>query len=221
LLLGQDRQLLLKFEGPSSPNPGAFLGTFVPGGSGGLANPYGLLFGPDPSGNGNTDLYVASSLLNNSSTQAEPGTSQVLRYDATTGAFLGTFVTPDSGGLRFPTFLTFTETNPTTLNYDPPSAPASVSPAPAVRTASAITMASLASGLVSSGQQALPAAPLSGPGTASAPPASQCPILPTPGASSSAHLEATDAVFVVSHIAANEDGDWLFARLFSNSLDEM
>jgi hypothetical protein len=49
---------------------------------------------------------------------AEPGTSEVLRYDATTGAFLGTFVVPDSGGLKNPTFITFTETNPTTLNYD-------------------------------------------------------------------------------------------------------
>src|SRR5262249_14567824 len=28
---------VLKFEGPSGPNPGALLGTFVPGGSGGLA----------------------------------------------------------------------------------------------------------------------------------------------------------------------------------------
>jgi hypothetical protein len=41
----------------------------------------------------------------------------VLRYDGTTGAFLGTFVAPDSGGLRFPTFMTFTETDPSTLNY--------------------------------------------------------------------------------------------------------
>jgi hypothetical protein len=41
-----------------------------------------------------------------------------LRYDGTTGAFLSTFVTPDSGGLQFPTFMTFTETDPTTLNYD-------------------------------------------------------------------------------------------------------
>src|SRR5262249_54028823 len=38
-------------------------------------------------------------------------------YDGTTGAFLGTFVTPDSGGLKFPTFLTFTETDPTTPAY--------------------------------------------------------------------------------------------------------
>jgi probable HAF family extracellular repeat protein len=109
---------VLKYEGPSGPNPGAFLGTFVAGGSGGLANPYGLVFGPDPSGNGKTDLYVASSQLHKSGEiEAENGSSQVLRYDATTGAFLGVFVTPESGGLRFPTFLTFTETSPTTLNY--------------------------------------------------------------------------------------------------------
>jgi sugar lactone lactonase YvrE len=105
---------VLRFEGPSGKNPGAFLGTFVAGGSGGLANPNGILFGPDG------DLYVASSVQ--SGTQgvliAEPGTSEVLRYDGTTGAFLGTFVTPDSGGLRSPFFLTFTETNPTTLKYD-------------------------------------------------------------------------------------------------------
>src|SRR5262245_4373885 len=103
---------VLRFEGPSGPNPGAFLGTFVAGGSGGLASPNGILFGPDG------DLYVASSALaGHGALPARPGTSQVLRYDGTTGAFLGTFVTPDSGGLRFPTFLTFTETDPTTLAY--------------------------------------------------------------------------------------------------------
>src|SRR5262245_27076496 len=103
---------VLRFEGPSGPNPGAFLGTFVAGGSGGLASPNGILFGPDG------DLYVASSALSgHSALPARQGTSQVLRYDGTTGAFLGTFVTPDSGGLKFPTFLTFTETDPTTLAY--------------------------------------------------------------------------------------------------------
>jgi hypothetical protein len=111
---------VLRFEGPSGPNPGAFLGTFIPGGSGGLANPNGLLFGPDPSGNGKLDVYVDSSVLTGQSRdlQAVPGTSAVLRYDGTTGAFLGAFVTPDSGGLKLPTFMTFTETNSTTLNYN-------------------------------------------------------------------------------------------------------
>jgi hypothetical protein len=106
---------VLRFEGPSGNTPGAFLGTLVPAGSGGLANPNGIVFGPDPSGNGKTDLYVASSALHDF--KAQPGTSEVLRYDGTTGAFLGAFVTPGSGGLRFPTFLTFTEADPTTLAY--------------------------------------------------------------------------------------------------------
>ena len=114
---------ILRYEGPSGPNPGAFLGTFVPAGSGGLANPVGLLFGPDGRNDGKLDLYVASSVvyLTGSSSEsfaARPGTSEVLRYDGTTGAFLGTFVTPDSGGLQLPMFMTFTETDPTTLNYD-------------------------------------------------------------------------------------------------------
>jgi hypothetical protein len=111
---------VLRFQGPSGRNPGSFLGTFIPAGSGGLANPNGMVFGPDPSGNGKTDLYVANSVQSGSGGPliAEPGTSDVLRYDATTGAFLDAFVTPGSGGLKFPTFLTFTETNPTTLNYN-------------------------------------------------------------------------------------------------------
>jgi hypothetical protein len=48
---------------------------------------------------------------------AAPGTSVVLRYDGTAGAFKNVFVAGDSGGLQFPMFMTFTETNPTTLNY--------------------------------------------------------------------------------------------------------
>ena len=42
----------------------------------------------------------------------------MLRYDGTTGAFLSTLVAPDSGGLRCPLSMSFTETDPTTLNYD-------------------------------------------------------------------------------------------------------
>jgi hypothetical protein len=107
---------VLKFAGPAGANPGAFLGTFIPGGSGGLANPEAVLFGPGG------DVYVSSSADHNAGQDgilmAKNGTSVVLRYDATTGAFLDTFVTPDSGGLRCPISMTFTETDPVTLNYD-------------------------------------------------------------------------------------------------------
>jgi hypothetical protein len=113
---------ILRYGGPFGPNPGALLGTFVPGGSGGLNNPVGLLFGPDGQGDGKLDLYVTSAVGSSPNTGklkliAAPGTSEVLRYDGTTGAFLGTFVAPDSGGLNFPSFMTFSETDPTTLNY--------------------------------------------------------------------------------------------------------
>src|SRR5262249_40612284 len=41
----------------------------------------------------------------------------VKRYDGVTGAFIDTFVEVNSGGLNDPTFMTFTETDPTTLAY--------------------------------------------------------------------------------------------------------
>jgi hypothetical protein len=105
---------VLRYQGPTGANPGAFLGTFVAGGSGGLGNPAGLIFGPGG------DLYVSSAVVTGRSAnvQVVSGTSEVLRYDGATGAFLGVFVTPASGGLKFPTFLTFTETNPSTLEYE-------------------------------------------------------------------------------------------------------
>jgi sugar lactone lactonase YvrE len=136
---------VLRFEGPSGKHPGTFLGTFVAGGSGGLANPNGILFGPDGKNDGKLDLYVASSLLaGNGVMIAEPGTSQVLRYDGTTGAFLGTFVAPDSGGLKDAWFLTFTETNPATLNYDGATSTAArvLRAHPAIRTRLAPVLAS-------------------------------------------------------------------------------
>jgi sugar lactone lactonase YvrE len=103
---------ILRFEGPAGPNPGAFLGTFVAAGSGGLDHPLSVIFGPG----GN--LYAGSAGFKVGDYSARPHTSEVLRYDGTTGAFLGTFVAPDSGGLRFPQTLLFSQTDPVTLNFD-------------------------------------------------------------------------------------------------------
>jgi hypothetical protein len=72
-----DSSSVLRFDGKT----GAFIDAFVPAGSGGLAGPRALVFGPD----GN--LYVNCS---------DPGPGSVLRYDGTTGAFLDVFVSSDN-----------------------------------------------------------------------------------------------------------------------------
>src|SRR5262245_12780269 len=82
-----DNDSVLKFDADT----GAFLGVFVPAGSGGLNGPTGLAFGPDG------HLYIASFVFNNS----------VLKYDGRTGQFLGVFVTEGSGGLQGPMDLSF------------------------------------------------------------------------------------------------------------------
>ena len=61
---------------------GAFVGTFVPPGSGGLQAPGNIVFGPD----GN--LYVSTDVTQ----------SAILRYNGQTGAFIDTFVPAGSGG---------------------------------------------------------------------------------------------------------------------------
>lgn len=71
---------------------------FVASPAGGLVNPEGLTFGPD------NHLYVAST-----------GTSQIRRFDGSTGAFLSTFVNNQPAGLA-PTFLTFTASSSVTAN---------------------------------------------------------------------------------------------------------
>ena len=65
---------------------GAFIRTFVPSGSGGLASPDGILFGQDH------NLYVANS---------DNGPPEVLRYNGQTGVFLGVFVQTGDGAANF------------------------------------------------------------------------------------------------------------------------
>lgn len=78
---------VLRYDGET----GAYLGPFVPAGSGNLDGPdAGMTFGPD----GN--LYVPSF-----------NSHHVLRYDGTSGAFLDRFVSGGTGGLRNPRMLLF------------------------------------------------------------------------------------------------------------------
>jgi len=81
LVSSEGTNQILRYNGST----GAFIDAFVAAGSGGLASPHGLVFGPDG------DLYVSSY-----------GTNQILRYNGSTGAFQSAFVTASNGGLVTP-----------------------------------------------------------------------------------------------------------------------
>jgi sugar lactone lactonase YvrE len=84
---------VVRYDGTTGaplPAPGQTGAFFVPSGSGGLQEPIGITFGLD------VNLYVDSRTNSN-----------VLKYDGTTGAFLGQFVSPGSGGLNAPNGLAF------------------------------------------------------------------------------------------------------------------
>jgi hypothetical protein len=89
----------------------------VSSGSGGLLDTFGLIFGPDGNGDGNQDLYVPS-FKTAGSNKADHKFSTIKRYDGVSGAFIDTFVGPNSGGLDQPNYLIFTETDPVTLAYN-------------------------------------------------------------------------------------------------------
>lgn len=107
---------VLRYQGPRSANPGAFIDAFVAPGSGGLTAPIGLLFGPDVTGDGHQDLYVTSG-EQNPNFITKPHTSAIKVYDGQTGAFIRDFVAPGSSRLDAPSYFTFTDTDPVTLEY--------------------------------------------------------------------------------------------------------
>jgi hypothetical protein len=76
---------------------GTFVETLVPAGSGGLNGAGPIAFGPDG------DLYAVS-----------PGNREILRFNATTGQFLGTYVSSSQFGGAEPTGIAFVP-EPTTL----------------------------------------------------------------------------------------------------------
>jgi serine/threonine protein kinase len=109
---------VLRFQGPAGATPGAFMGAFVSAGSGGLLQPFGVLFGPDRSGDGQQDLYVTSADLHESSFKtSRPHASCVKVYDGVTGGYLSEVISVEGGGLNTPILMTFTETDPVTLAY--------------------------------------------------------------------------------------------------------
>jgi hypothetical protein len=147
---------VMRFDGTSgAPMPSAGNGgaVFIASGFGGLSSLTGLIFGPDGKNDGGQDLYVPTA-DGQSVNRAKASTSTVLRYDLTgapapspgnTGA---AFIAAGTGGLDNPAYLTFTETDPTTLAYTgttarPTSAapPTTAGPAPTGYAASFLPLA--------------------------------------------------------------------------------
>jgi streptogramin lyase len=115
LVFGPDGNLYVAKADPSPPTilrydaTGQFMDVFVPPETnGGLVDPNGLLFGPD----GN--LYVGDQ--NDVSGNSGGG---VYRYDGQTGQFIDNFVPLAPGVISGATYMTFTKTDPVTLNYKP------------------------------------------------------------------------------------------------------
>ena len=99
---------VLQFDGTT----GAFLGEFIPAGTGGLDEPVGLAFGLDGL------IYVG-----------DHRDATVLRYDANTGAFVDEYVTPGAGGLTQPLFFHFLANQQVTVTPSlPPTLTSSLTP---------------------------------------------------------------------------------------------
>lgn len=108
LLVGNTRgNNVVQFD----PESRAYLGEFIPAGSGGLFSPDAIMLGPDANGDGIPDLYISSG---NQPAGSSEAASSVLRFDGLTGSFLDAFVTDnpatdadETGGLLRPYGIAF------------------------------------------------------------------------------------------------------------------
>lgn len=110
----QTNNEILRFDGTTGdplPGDGQDGAVFVPADSGGMSKPAGLLFGPGSTPD-QQDIYVVSINTNN-----------VLRFDGGTGDFVSEFIPAGSGGLFAPRSISFGNTDPSSLNYIPGTAP--------------------------------------------------------------------------------------------------
>jgi DNA-binding beta-propeller fold protein YncE len=158
-------------------------------------------------------------------TGSGPDTGKVRRYDVSTGTF-DVFIPPSASGglLGMPWYLTFGDTDPATLAF-PSSESLAASQSLAAATSalsqatSALHFAPLVSSLLETVSPAVPAAPVSAAPALSAPATSQSGGVMA--SASPAQARVADTIFVASHMAVNDDGNWLFAPLSTGSLDAM
>ena len=162
---GTNSSAVFRFRGPSGPAPGAPLpsaensgAVFVAGGSGGLLTTFGLIFGPDGSGDGRQDLYLPS-FKTAGSNKADHRFSTIKRYDGVTGGFLDTFVAANSGGLDQPNYPIFTETDPTTLRFHGATRASGLAAAPGTAPTHSSTAIASGSGGSISGSPVTPGGP--------------------------------------------------------------
>ena len=106
---------VLRFQGPWAASPGSFLDAFVGPGSGGLQNPFGVIFGPDANSDGQLDLYVTDSELPGHSLNSK--SAGIKLFDGVTGTFIRDFVDAKSNNQIDAGLLVFSETDPVTLAY--------------------------------------------------------------------------------------------------------